>query len=141
LAYLARVANLKGLDDFIGLLEARDDQTLDQFIAELEAAAKPTKPINNIVVRKHVNALNEAGLDREAFRPAFEALSQDKSVGTAEADMIFKHYHGREDWQKIYGDKPRWRKKSDAVAAIQTSFIERLTQEQKYKQVAKATPW
>ena len=90
----ARVANLRGLEDFIGLLEARDDQTLDQFIAELEAAAKPTKPINNIVVRKHVNALNEAGLDREAFRPAFEALSQDKSVGAAEADMIFKHYHG-----------------------------------------------
>ena len=136
-----RATTIKGLNDFIDILAARDDQTIDQFIAELEAAAGREQPLNDVVVRKHLQALNSAQLDRDAFERAFDALSNDKAVNSVEADMIFKQYHGRKAWRKIYGDKPRWRKRSDALKAIRTSFIERLTQEQKSREVAKATPW
>ena len=137
----ARAANLKGLEDFITILADRDDCSVSELIAELEALSQPGGQTNDIAVRKHLKALNAADLNRDSFDAAFQKLTDDKAVGIPEADLIFKQYHGRADWQKIYGDKPRWRKRADALKAIQTSFIERLTQDQKHQQVSKATPW
>jgi len=137
----ARATTIKGIDEFIGILAARDDKRVEELISELEALAVPSDQPNDIAVRRHIKALNSANLERQAFEIAFAALQADDRVGAVEADHIFKQYHGRDEWQKIYGDKPRWRKKIDALKAIQTSFIERLTQEQKHEQVSKATPW
>lgn len=72
---------------------------------------------------------------------ALGELKAGKSVGAAEADLIFRQCHGRAEWREVYGDKPRWSKRTDALRAIETSFVERLTQAQKDEQVAKATPW
>ena len=51
----ARVANLRGLEDFIGLLEARDDQTLDQFIDSINSLPS-LKPRQNLPSRLTISS-------------------------------------------------------------------------------------
>lgn len=136
----AKATTVRGLDEFEDLLASRQGQSLDELIADLDSVALTGLP-NQLVVQEHLRALNAAGAHREDFQHAFRAMRDDARVGPREADLIFKQYHGRSNWQSIYGDKPRWRKLTEALKAIETSFIERMTQGQKELQVTKATPW
>lgn len=138
--------NERGLAEFAELLQGRADQDVEDFIADLEMALKGSRrttlrKADEAVVERHVQALEAAGIDREAFEQALSALQADRDVQDAEADMIFKRYHSGAHWRDDYGERPRWHRRADALKALAKSFQERLTRAQKLETVGRSTPW
>jgi hypothetical protein len=109
----------KSLHAVTDLLEGHDDESLEEFLAELRDRSKESKTracsagMNDGTVASYVQRLRAAGTDRSAFDQVFAELTKDKMVRKAEADAIAHAYTG---------GRPEWPTKRMALAAMTTWF-------------------
>ncbi len=121
-------AHSKSFNALSELLEGHDDRSIAEFFASLNK-----KPLTGqALIQQYVSRLESAGTDELAFGGIFSELRSNKSIKKAEADAIAAGYtKGRS----------KWRTKTDAIKAIETTFRERAYQAVKMRQVEKASRW
>lgn len=118
----------------IGALDGYDAVSVDDFVDQMEAllAEDAPEPANDLSIRRHVNRLKEAALDRIAFDKAVADLRSDRRVRKAELDKIaFGYIGGRQSYPS----------KKAALEAIEGKFLERARNAKKKELIDKTTPW
>lgn len=114
----------KDVASFLKLFNGHDDETVEQFLRDLESrlheraeppVALPKKP-DEFVVGRYVRMLGDAGTDESAFDAAFAMLSADKAVGKVEAEAIAFEYIG------YAGGRRTWPNRKPALQAIEDWF-------------------
>lgn len=126
--------------DLVELLDGYGDRPIDDFFEVLRSQAKPPKQREKIastatddrVVEQHVQALNDAALDRTAFEASLRALKDDSRAGKVEVDKIAHSF---------IGGRASWPTRKAALDAILTRFNERAFQASKMKHLEKFRPW
>ena len=123
------------------LFDGYDDQSVGDFLEELrrlyvtppkKKSTRAPRKLNQGLIDRYVEALEEAGTDRAKFDPIFEELSTDKVIHKDEMNAIQHRY--------VKGRKA-WASRKAALEAIQNSFLESRYREKALEEVRKSTPW
>ncbi len=130
------------LADLLTLFDGCDDQDVDDFLEEVrklyvtptrkKKTNRPARILNERLIKRYVDALEDAGTDRAKFDPVFEELSADKVIHKDEMNAIQHRY--------IKGRKV-WATRKAALEAIHNSFLESRYREKALEEVRKSTPW
>lgn len=130
-------AQARDIASVIEALDGFEKLSVDDCVTRMQEllaqpAAESSAQVNEIVVRRYANQLNDAGLDRGAFDQALADMKADRSVKKRELDAIaFAYIGGRE----------KQASKKAGFAALEDKFIERLRSKGKRDLIGKVTPW
>jgi hypothetical protein len=109
----------KSLHAVHDLFEGHDDESLEEFLADLRHRSKRSKPhactsaANDATVTSYVQRLRAVGTDKSAFDQVFDELTKDRMVRKVEADAIAHAYTG---------GRPEWPTKRMSLEAIAIWF-------------------
>jgi hypothetical protein len=130
----------KDFEEFIGLLDGYENQSVDEFLTALTALLKPGSrtgaPGGKIpdaqVTAEFVERLAKAGTDDAQFEPLYAELGADRRVRAEEMNAIAHGYiKGREKWPS----------RAAAYQAIKKKFVERADRESREAIINKVSRW
>jgi hypothetical protein len=126
--------------EFITLLDGHEEQSVEEFLAELSALFKPAsgkaaaagKLPDVQIVASYIDRLAAAGTDEAKFEPVYAELGGDKRVRIQEMSAIAHEY--------IQG-RDKWPSRAAGYQAIKKRFVQRADRESREGIINKVLRW